>query len=63
MSQESTVRQASPNPIYVGYGLKKRTYEDCVREGLNPNGNDEGEFRNFSEDSKNQISSSLEAQV
>ncbi len=29
-------------PIYVGQGLKERTFEDCVAEGLNPNPNPPG---------------------
>jgi hypothetical protein len=31
-------------PVYVGEGLKPRTYEDCLAERKNPNPNPSGEI-------------------
>jgi hypothetical protein len=40
-----------PPEIYVGQGLKNRSYEEAIALGLNPNPNPPGRFRDFSKDS------------
>lgn len=33
---------SNPDATFVGQGLEERTYEDCLQQRLNPNGNAAG---------------------
>lgn len=35
---------------FVGQKLVKKTYEECLKAGINPNPNPPGRFRDFSKD-------------